>query len=147
ILGSMMKPGERMNIEELASKLGVSLTPVRHAIQQLSNEGLVEIKPRSGTFVASLSAKDVEETLEIRCALECLAAERAIENISREQIKRLKELLKAMRQPVRNDDERKAHERDNSEFHEVLILASGNQRLREMYAALHAHIQIARIHR
>ena len=39
-------------------------------------EGLVEVQPRSGTFVAKLSVQDIEETFEIRCALECLAAEK-----------------------------------------------------------------------
>jgi len=147
ILGSMMKPGERLNVEDLAQKLGVSLTPVRQAIQQLANEGLIEIKPRSGTFVASLSARDVEETFDIRCALECLAAERAVENVSRDEIRRLKELLKSLRKTIRNDEDRKAHERDNVEFHQILIRASGNQRLAEMYEELNAHIKIARIHR
>jgi DNA-binding GntR family transcriptional regulator len=147
ILSSMMKPGERLNVEELAEKLGVSLTPVRQAIQQLANEGLIEIKPRSGTFVASLSVRDVEETFDIRCALECLAAEKAVEHLSRDDVKRLKELLKSLRKPIRNEEDRKNHERDNLEFHKVLIRASGNQRLAEMYEELNAHIKIARIHR
>src|SRR6266704_2236481 len=82
IVSSLMKPGERLKVDELAQKLGVSLTPVRSAIQQLANEGLVEIRPRSGTFVASLSPRDVEETFEIRCALECLAGEKASGNIA-----------------------------------------------------------------
>ena len=55
IVSSLMKPGERLNVDELAQKLGVSLTPVRSAIQQLANEGLVEIRPRSGTFVARVT--------------------------------------------------------------------------------------------
>lgn len=147
ILTSMMKPGERLNVEELAQKLGVSLTPVRQAIQQLANEGLIDIKPRSGTFVASLSVRDVEETFDIRCALECLAAEKAVENVSRDEIRRLKELLKSLKKIIRNDEDRKAHERDNVEFHQILIRASGNQRLTEMYEELNAHIKIARIHR
>jgi len=146
IVSSLMKPGERLNVDELAQKLGVSLTPVRSAIQQLSNEGLVEIRPRSGTFVASLSPQDVEETFEIRCALECLAGEKAAANISPQALKRLHELLRALRKPVRNEEERKAHERDNSELHRAVVEASGNRRLLEMYEALNAHIKIARIH-
>jgi DNA-binding transcriptional regulator YhcF (GntR family) len=88
ILDSTIPPSERLNVEELAQKLGVSLTPVRHAVQQLATEGLVEIKPRSGTFVTQLSAQNVEETLEIRRALECLAVETAIEKITREDLRR-----------------------------------------------------------
>ena len=56
ILGHLFAPGERLQVEEIAAKLGVSLTPVRHAIQQLATEGLIEIKPRSGTFVAKLTS-------------------------------------------------------------------------------------------
>src|SRR3982750_4983955 len=82
IVSCAIKPGERLNVEELAEKLGVSLTPVRGAIQQLATEGLVEIRPRSGTFVASLTVQDVDETFRIRCALECLAARDAIHQFS-----------------------------------------------------------------
>src|SRR2546426_11188062 len=146
IVSSLMKPGERLNVEELAGKLGVSLTPVRSAIQQLATEGLVEIHPSSGTFVASLSAQDVEETFQIRCALECLAGEKAVGKISAQELKRLRELLRSLRKPVRNDEDRKAHERDNSELHRTIVQASGNRRLLEMYDALNAHIKIARIH-
>ena len=146
IVSSLMKPGERLNVEELAQKLGVSLTPVRSAIQQLANEGLVEIRPRSGTFVASLSPRDVEETFEIRCALECLAGEKAVVHIAPKALKRLRELLRSLRKPVRNDEDRKAHERDNSEFHRIIVEAAVSRRLLEMYEALNAHIKIARIH-
>ena len=146
ILSSQIKPGERLDVDGLAEKLGVSLTPVRNAIHQLAAEGLIEIRPRNGTFVASLSPQDVKETFEIRLALESLAAEEAAENISSTDLKRLKELHKSLRKPVRNDDDRKNHERDNVEFHLILVNASGNRRLIEMYEALNAHIKIARIH-
>jgi DNA-binding GntR family transcriptional regulator len=146
IVSSLMKPGERLNVDELAQKLGVSLTPVRSAIQQLANEGLVEIRPRSGTFVASLSPQDVEETFEIRCALECLAGEKAAANIPPQALKRLHELLRLLRKPVRNEEDRKAHERDNSELHRIIVEAAASRRLLEMYEALNAHIKIARIH-
>ena len=81
ILNSLLRPGERLDVSELAEKLGVSLTPVRNAVHLLASEGLVEIRPRSGTFVTVVTAEDVRETFDIRCALECLAAERAIANI------------------------------------------------------------------
>src|SRR3954453_18946582 len=95
IVSSLMKPGERLNVEDLAQKLGVSLTPVRGAIQQLATEGLVEIRPRSGTFVANLSVQDVDETFRIRCALECLAGRDGINKFSQSDVRHLKELLRA----------------------------------------------------
>ena len=142
IVSYSLKPGERLNVEELAEKMGVSLTPVRGAIQQLATEGLVEIRPRSGTFVATLSVQDIDETFKIRCALECLAAEEAARSIRPEELERLKELL----EHLPNGDDPEVHDRHNSEFHRILIRAARNRRLAEMYDALNAHIKIARIH-
>lgn len=146
ILTNIFRPGQRLPIEEIARKLGVSLTPVRHAVQQLATEGLIEIRPRSGTFVASLDLRDIAETFDIRRALECLAAEDAVRNINNDQLRRLKRLLWALSEPVETSEDRARHEAKNSEFHRLLIEASGNRRLAEMYESLKAHLQIARIH-
>jgi DNA-binding GntR family transcriptional regulator len=146
IVNYHIKPGERLDVEELSGKFGVSLTPVRGALQQLATEGLVEIRPRSGTFVASLTAQDVEETFQLRCALECLAAEGGIRNIGPQQLRRLKELVRSLGKPVVTEDDRKAHERDNSELHQIIVRSCTNRRLQENYDALNAHIKIARIH-
>jgi DNA-binding GntR family transcriptional regulator len=146
ILTDGFKPGERLQVEEICTKLGVSLTPVRHAIQQLSVEGLIEIHPRSGTYVARLSTQDVEETFDIRCALECLAAESAVKLIAQEQIDAIKKILKMLSEPVKTENDVKRHEGLNSEFHQILLDASGNRRLTEMYHGLNAHLKIARIH-
>ena len=54
ILTQVFRSGERLDIKDLTAKLGVSLTPVRDAINRLAAEGLIEIRPRSGTFVTDL---------------------------------------------------------------------------------------------
>ena len=146
ILGRTFKAGERLQVEEIAQKLGVSLTPVRHAIQQLATEGLIEIHPRSGTYVATLSAHDIEETFEIRCALECLAAEKALSHITDAKIARLRDLLRMLGEPIGTEMELKRHEKHNLELHRLIIDTAGNKRLAEMYESLNAHIKIARIH-
>ena len=104
ILTRVFKPGQRLLIDEISRKLGVSLTPVRHAIQQLATEGLVAIHPRSGTYVTAVSPEDIEETFEIRCALESLAAERAISRITSEAVDRLRDLLTVLAKPVTDAD-------------------------------------------
>ncbi|MGH7486650.1 MAG: GntR family transcriptional regulator, partial [bacterium] len=109
-------------------------------------EGLVEIRPRSGTFVTRLTPQDVDETFKIRCALECLAGEEAIANLQPHSIRRLKELLRTLKKKVHTEEELKSHQRDNLELHQIIVEAAGNRRLREMYEALNAHIKIVRIH-
>jgi GntR family transcriptional regulator, rspAB operon transcriptional repressor len=146
IVTCAIKPGERLNVEDLSQKFGVSLTPVRGAIQQLATEGLIEIRPRSGTFVANLNCQELDETFKIRCALECLAGEEAIQKITPEQMRRLKELLRSLKKRPVTDEDRKAHEKDNSELHQTIVEAAGIRKLLEMYNALNAHIKIVRIH-
>lgn len=146
ILNSLLRPGERLDVADLAAKLGVSLTPVRNAVQLLAGEGLVEIRPRSGTFVTVVTAEDVRDTFDIRCALECLAAERALEHIGPEQIRELRTLLRSLRRTPRTEQGLNSHSQYNAEFHLVIIRAADNRRLLEMYQELNAHIRIARIH-
>ena len=148
IITSVFKPGERLQVDEIAQKLGVSLTPVRQALQQLATEGLIEIHARSGTYVTTVSPQDIEETFELRCALECLAGERAIRRIRPAQIARLHELLDILAAPLDEEDAKiKEHERANFEFHQILIDAAESRRLAELYDSLNAHIKIARIHK
>jgi DNA-binding GntR family transcriptional regulator len=146
ILSHVFRPGERLNIPDISAKLGVSPTPIRQAIQQLASEGLIEVRPRSGTFVASLTERDIEETFEIRTALECLAAETAVKALSEADLKKMRKLLDSMRRPVTDEASLRRHEADNSEFHAILIRASGNKKLKEIHEGLKANLQIARIH-
>jgi DNA-binding GntR family transcriptional regulator len=135
-------PGERLDIQWLAKKFDVSPTPVKNALHALASTGLVEIKPRSGTFVVSLTAADVAETFDIRRALECLAAESAVRNVNDAAIRQLSSLMDKM-QHTRSVEE---HTRYNTEFHRTLMKLAGNRRLLDVYDDLNAHLRIARIH-
>jgi len=146
ILNRVFTPGERLQIDEISAKLDVSQTPVRNAVQRLASEGLIEIRPRSGTFVATLTNRDIEETFELRIALECLAAERAIKRMGEDEIAAMKDLVSRMVEPVTDDGGLLRRQEWNTEFHAILIRAAGNQRLQQMYDELRANIQIARIH-
>lgn len=67
-------PGQRLNADELGERLGVSRTPIRDALHRLRTEGLVEIKPRKGVFVRTISVQEIEEVYTIKAAVEPIAA-------------------------------------------------------------------------
>ncbi len=71
-----LPPGAPLRKEEIALELGVSRAPVSEAIARLAEEGLVEVFPQHGSFVAPIRAADVRESLFIRTALETEAARR-----------------------------------------------------------------------
>jgi GntR family transcriptional regulator, rspAB operon transcriptional repressor len=146
ILGRGFRPGDRLDVRALAGQLGVSATPVKDAINRLAAEGLVEIRPRSGTFVAELAADAVAETFEIRRALECLAAEGVIAHLTPDLLSRFRDIVDAMDRPVSSERDRTEHERKNVELHSLLVETSQNRRLAELYRSLNAHLTIARIH-
>jgi GntR family transcriptional regulator, rspAB operon transcriptional repressor len=147
ILTRQFAPGQRLDVDAIAQQLGVSLTPVRSAIELLSAEGLVDVQPRSGTFVATLTAEDVEETMDIRCALECLAAEKAAPRLTDADIEEARRLLKSLARPIRTDEDGRAHEEANVQLHMLLLRAAGNRRLEQMYQKLNAHLTMGRVHR
>jgi GntR family transcriptional regulator, rspAB operon transcriptional repressor len=114
ILTKQFSPGQRLDMDAIARQLGVSLTPVRSAISLLAADGLVDVQPRSGTFVATVSPKDVEETMDIRCALECLAAEKAVTRLTKEDLDKARKLLKLLSKPIRDERDSREHQNANS---------------------------------
>lgn len=146
ILAGKFRPGEKLDLEDLAARFGVSLAPVRNALHDLVSEGLVEVKSRSGAFVSRPSARDIEETFDIRLALECLAAGPAAQHITSPQLRTLQRIFNSLSRPVRTASERRAHDAANAEFHRRIVEASGNRRLLEIYSSLNGHLRIARIH-
>jgi DNA-binding GntR family transcriptional regulator len=91
ILSNALKPGSKINYDELCNEIGISRTPLRDAINLLKQDGLVEVKPRSGTYVCLPKLKDIEEIFDVRKALE-IQALKGSSNISK---KSLNHLMKA----------------------------------------------------
>ncbi len=97
LMAGSLAPGVRLSDDALARELGISRSPIREAISQLSTEGLVEYRPRSGAYVKALSRREYEELYDIREALEGHAAAKAAERISGADLGELTELVAAMR--------------------------------------------------
>ena len=115
ILKGDLKPGERLMELQLASKLGVSRTPIREAIRMLEQEGLAVTMPRKGAEVAKMTLKDMEDVLEIREALDELAVRIACEKITDEQLKRLMDAKDLFETSTRTGDVKKIAEARSEE--------------------------------
>ena len=131
ILRGELKPGERLMEIQLANKLGVSRTPVREAIRKLELEGLVLMIPRKGAEVADISEKSLKDVLEVREALEELAARLACDKITKEGINRLKEAAQDFRSALKSNDITQMAEAD-VRFHDLICNATENQKLGQL---------------
>ena len=130
----------RLMEPELARRLGVSRTPLREAIRQLEAEGFLSTIPRMGTFVAEVTARDLEDVYAIRAVLEGLAARQAAEQTDETSAAALRSLLAEL--ALKTADYREYHEAAGR-FHDAILAASGNQPLQAMYHTL-TH-QVARL--
>lgn len=101
ILEGRLRPGSRIRQEAVARELGTSRIPVREALRQLENEGLVHLVPRSGARVARLDFAESAEVYRIREELEPLAIAESAPCLSDDQIAQLRSL---MLQIERSDD-------------------------------------------
>ena len=126
ILKGELKPGERLMELQLASKLGVSRTPIREAIRMLEQEGLAVTMPRKGAEVAKM-----EDVLEVREALDELAAKIACKKISDEQLANLKTIKDEFKRSMDSGDVKKIAEED-VKFHDAIYEATNNAKLVSM---------------
>lgn len=131
ILMGTMKPGERVSEPDLAERFGISRTPIREAFRQLESEGYLEVIPRKGAVVASLSERDVEEFYAIKIILEGFAAKMAADNLTVKDIERLEAINERLRQIAGEGDVKKFF-RLHNEFHDLFIKAAGNEKLSEL---------------
>lgn len=131
ILKGSMKPGERVSEPDLAERFGISRTPIREAFRQLESEGYLQVVPRKGAVVASLSERDIEEFYAIKIILEGFAARMAAEKLSEKDIERL-ELINERLEAIKKEGDVKKFFRVHNEFHEVFIKAAGNEKLYDM---------------
>ena len=144
ILNGSFSSGSRMVETRLAQQIKTSRTPVREALHMLEREGLLESIPRVGYRVKELKWDEVEEICEIRAVNEALAARWAINRITPKELEALKRNLEETGREVRGGNPKAFVERD-AEFHEILVRASGSERLMELCEQLRRHMLRYRI--
>lgn len=149
ILSRAIKIDEQINVEEVAAELQVSRTPVVDAIKRLAADGLVEVRARRGTFVKGITEADAIEIFQIREALELFAARFVIDSLENPVITaRMQALIEEMA-GFMSDSEFKDYAAfsvaDNA-FHNTLIDACNNRRLKTSYENLNIHMHIMRSH-
>jgi len=125
ILDVALAPGAAIAEHDIAARFGVSRTPVREALLRLAGEGLVDIKPQRGTFVARLSLRRIEEALFVRQAVECMILERVTAREDRVGIAaRLAAIVAEQAAAIDAGDVGTALDAD-TRFHRALVVASG----------------------
>ena len=128
ILSNAMRPDEIYNEMMLAKDLGISRTPVREALLELSVQGLVTFLPRKGIVVNRFTENDVDEIFEIRRAIDSAAVEKLASIDPPPDTRLLQKSLRQQNDAVEKNDYWK-YLRADRDFHVTLSQLTGNQRL------------------
>ena len=96
ILRNELTPGMRIIEQNLSKEFGVSRGPIREALRQLEEEGVVEYTRNAGCTVTDTSIQDVYELYVIRSAYEMLAVRTSVRDFSSDEISSMREILTAM---------------------------------------------------
>ncbi len=131
-----LPPSEVINEQDLMADLELGRTPIREALLQLAQEGLVTIVPRRGMFVADISITDLQKIFEMRIILEGFCARLAAQRITAEQITYLDNLLEELKE-IASEDVRALMDSDKR-FHKLLYQAADNEFLTETLERLYA---------
>jgi DNA-binding GntR family transcriptional regulator len=131
IMDGRVKPGDHLREEHLAEEYGVSRTPIRQAIRQLADEGLVEIGENKRSYVTDVSPAQLEQLFDVQALLESYSAGLAASRMTDEMlhlIRAAQDQLEANYRAQESEDDRQYLE-DNSRFHRAIHACNGNPKL------------------
>lgn len=143
IIKGIIKPGERLVEPKLSEMLGISRTPIREALRLLEMEGFIEIIPRRGAVVTTLTEKDIDDIFVIKMKLEPLASKLAVHHLDKSDIDKMRDLIKKMDSGSSRVVSQMINW--NYDFHRIFIYKCGNERLIKMLEGLQQQFKRATV--
>ena len=140
IVDGRHRPGQRLDPAQLEEQFGCSRTPVREALQALERSGLVQIRPKQGTYVTALGITELAERFELMAELEGMAARLSSRRIGKEALAQLHQALKECESHAMAADS-DGYYYANAWFHGVVYDSCGNEYLKQQTHSLRRALQ------
>lgn len=144
IISGELPPRSNLSEVALSETFGVSRTPIREALKQLQIEGLVEVRPRVGTFVTVPSRRELTELFQMKELLEGAAARLLACRGNVPEVAQLKANLRAADAAVRAGNAERYAELVH-EFHDLIVAGADNSKLDAHYRTLMNQLAYARL--
>jgi len=143
ILSLAYRPGEILRKPEICEALGVSRSPVADAVARLAAEGLVDVVPQAGTFVARFSMEEIREGAFLREAIEVAAVERVATSITEDQLTQLRRNITVQAALIADGDVPGFYQTDSA-MHELILSFTGFRKLAQVSETAWLHVNRAR---
>jgi DNA-binding GntR family transcriptional regulator len=140
IVTRALQPGQHLVESELATRLGISRQPVREALQRLSTEGWVDLRPAHGAFVHTPTEEEADQLLAVRSLLEAESARLAAANMTPQAVAGLRAICERGVSALAVDDV-DAVVAANAELHSAIVELSGNKVLAELAAQVDRRVR------
>jgi DNA-binding GntR family transcriptional regulator len=134
-----VRPGEFLRLERLAARFGISVTPVREALQSLRSEGFVVLEPRRGFMVARLSPQDVKDLFWVQAMIAAELTSRAALHLQPRTLRRLEEIQRHLERAVAEGRVDAVEEHDEA-FHRVINMGADSQKLAWIFGAVSRYV-------
>ena len=131
ILDNTLPADTQINIDDMSKELQVSRTPVREALLQLKDKGLVRIVPHVGCFVSSITQEEFHEVFELRGIIECYAAAWAATHMPEDEVKQWLQSVDRCEQALQRGDLEEFNQMEII-LHDFLIERLNNKRIRSV---------------
>jgi DNA-binding GntR family transcriptional regulator len=135
------KPGDKLVEEQLGEELGISRPPLREALRELAQRGIVEQLPRRGSRVVSLSSEEVAEIYSLRGVLERFAVTSSYPKPNPHSIEKMRDALTDMTKAA-IDNDHGGIVRSNRDFHVALVSIADHSLLLKTYVGLMDKMQL-----
>ena len=122
IITLSLEPGCKVSETELATEMGLSRTPVREALIELGNYGIVETLPQNGVFVSKIDYSCIEEARFMRLGLETLAVQEVCDIITTEQLEELEDIVQIQKMYLENKNAKMLLKMDNKFHHNIFAI-------------------------
>ena len=128
VITGQLEPGRLHNEKDLARGLGISRTPVREALLDLSKEGMIVFVPRKGIMIREITHKDVSDVMELRKVIESYIIESCCSKLTPADLKRIGKIIEKQKTLASKGD-RKGYVEADRKFHLFLASRTGNRQL------------------
>lgn len=140
------KGGQKLDLNFLSREMNISRTPVKDAINQLENDGLVEVIPRKGTYIKKIEVKDIIDMMEMRLMMELWSINHYEGQKACKVVHQLKGILHQSKKLIEDETfDYEAFLNCDSQFHFSIIKACGNGKMTGTYSSMNSSYQIARV--
>jgi len=147
ILRGELRPGQRINEPDMASRLGISRVPVREALRELESTGLVVARKHAGVFVHEPDAREILELYEMRGMLDGFAGRRAarLPDAQRTALADLLDESIAQMKAAFAAHDVQLYYRENLRFHWAIVQAAGNRAMANTYRSVVQKLHLSRL--